>query len=120
MRAWIAIAVFAGGVVPGLAAPAPTRLTPADIQKTFFTGQEFTAATPSNIAFKMLFTADGKMTREPIGKSGVKDAGTWKLDKTGFCTTWKGSKPNCFTVMTSGDNKWSVMRGSSPVATWSK
>ena len=27
----------------------------------------------------MVFTADGKMTREPLGKTGVKGEGTWKL-----------------------------------------
>ena len=36
-----------------------------DIQSTFFNGQPFTAATPSNVKFKMTFTADGKMKREP-------------------------------------------------------
>jgi hypothetical protein len=68
----------------------------------------------------MSFTADGKMTREPAGKAGVKDTGTLKLDKTGFCTTWKGSKSNCFVIVTTGDNKWSVMKGSAVIAVWSK
>ena len=102
------------------AAPAPARLAPADIQKTFFNGTTFTSATPSNIQFKMTFTDNGKVVREPVGKSGVKGEGTWKLDKEGFCTTWKNSKPNCFIVMATGDNKWSVMKGSAVVAVWSK
>jgi len=58
--------------------------------------------------------------REPAGKAGVKDTGTWKLDKTGFCTTWKGSKTNCFVIVTAGENKWSVMKGSEAIAVWSK
>lgn len=103
-----------------MAAPAVARLAPGDIQKTFFNGQEFTASTPSNIQFKMVFKADGKVTREPVGKSGVKGDGTWKLDKDGFCTTWKNSKPNCFVLVATGDNKWSVMKGSAVVAVWSK
>jgi hypothetical protein len=102
------------------AAPAPARLAPADIQKTFFNGQTFTSATPSNIQFRMTFTDDGKVVREPVGKSGVKGEGTWKLDKDGFCTTWKNSKPNCFVVVATGDNKWSVMRGPAVVGVWSK
>ena len=81
-----------------------------DIQSTFFTGQPFTASTPSNIQYKMMFMADGKMTREPVGKTGVKGEGTWKLDKDGFCTTWKGCRPIASRGR-SGDNKWSVMRG---------
>ena len=99
---------------------AATRLSPSEIQSTFFNGQPFTASTPSNIKFKMVFTADGKVTREPLGKSGVKGAGTWKLSKEGFCTTWKDSKASCFTLVAAGQNKWSVMRGPAVVASWSK
>ena len=45
------IALSAGFV---LAAPAG-RMAPKDIQDTFFNGQPFTAATPSNVKFKMVF-----------------------------------------------------------------
>ena len=103
------------------AAPAPpAKLAPKDIQATFFTGHAFTASTPTNIKYKMVFTADGKVTRESLGKAGVKGDGTWKLDKDGFCTAWKGSKANCFRVVPSGDNKWSVMKGTTLVAVWTK
>jgi len=94
-------ALFAAGMVvvasitPALAAV----LAPNEIQATFFNGQPFTSSTPSNVKFKMVFTADGKMTREPVAKTtGVKGEGTWKLTKDGFCTTWKGSAANCFRV----------------------
>jgi hypothetical protein len=117
-RVAVATALIAFAAAPLSAQPA--RLAPADIQKSFFTGQPFTASTPSNIKYTMTFTADGKVTREPTGKAGVKGDGTWKLDKQGFCTAWKGSQPNCFTVVTSGDNKWSVMKGSTLVAEWTK
>ena len=120
MHVIAAVVVLLASIAPSDAAPAVARLAPADIQKTFFTGQPFTASTPSNIQFKMLFMTDGKMTREPVGKSGVKDSGTWKLDKNGFCTTWKNSKPNCFVLVSTGENKWSVMKGSAVVAVWSK
>jgi hypothetical protein len=121
MRRFIAAAVaLIAGAGASIAAPAPARLAPADIQKSFFTGQPFTAATPGGITFKMTFTANGKVTREPTGKAGVKGDGTWKLDKDGFCTTWKGSKSNCFVVISTGDNKWSVMKGSAVIAVWSK
>ena len=89
-------ALFVAGVaVMALIAPALAAvLAPNEIQATFFTGQPFTASA-TNIKFKMVFTADGKMTREPVGKSGAKSEGTWKLTKDGFCSTWKGSKANC-------------------------
>ena len=123
MRAGFA-GLVAGGVLgvllaaPALAAPA-AKLAPADIQATFFNGQPFTASTPSNLKFKMIFTADGKMKRQPIG-GGSRGEGTWKLSKDGFCSTWKGSKDNCFTVVSAGDNQWSVLKGSTIMATWSK
>ncbi len=101
-------------------ADAATRLSPQEIQATFFNGQPFTSATPSKIKFRMVFTADGKMIREPVGKSGTKGQGTWTLNKDGFCTTWVGSKAGCYTLVSSGPNKWSVMRGPAPVAEWSK
>jgi hypothetical protein len=109
-------------VAPVLVAPAfaaATKLAPNDIQTTFFNGQPFTAATNSNVKFKMTFTADGKMTRVPAN-GGAKGEGTWTLSKDGFCTTWKGAGANCFTVVSDGANKWSVLKGSTIMATWSK
>lgn len=95
-------------------------LTSKDIQATFFNNQPFTAATPSKVKYKMIFSPDGKVTREPLGKAGVKGEGTWKFTKDGFCTSWKGSKANCFRVVPSGENKWSVMQGSTVMAIWTK
>jgi hypothetical protein len=103
-----------------VAAAQPAKLPPSDIQTTFFNGQPFTASTLSNVKYKMTFMADGKMKREPIG-SGNKGEGTWKLSKDGFCTTWAGSTlSNCFTLMSAGTNKWSVMKGSNIQAVWTK
>ncbi len=115
-----AAAVLVTGVAAGAAPAAPAVVAPADIQATFFTGTPFTAATPSNTKFKMVFTADGKTTRTPVAKGGAKGSGTWKLSNDGFCTTWGKASENCFRLMTAGDNKWSVMKGNSVVATWSK
>src|SRR5215207_5208176 len=109
----VGTAVFAS-TVAALAAV----LSPSEIQATFFTGQAFTSSTPSNVKFKMVFTADGKMTREPLAKSGAKGEGTWKLSKEGFCTTWKGSPANCYRILSAGENKWSVMKGTTVVGTW--
>ena len=113
----VAVAALAAAMIPVLAA---TKLSPAEVQSTFFNGQPFTASTPSNIKFTMVFKPDGKVTREPQGKSGIKGEGTWKLSKDGFCTTWKGSKANCFTLVSVGENKWSVVKGAATVATWNK
>jgi hypothetical protein len=106
----------------GAASAAPAgKLAPNDIQSTFFNGQPFTSSTPSQaITYKMVFGTDGTMTREPQGKSGVKGEGNWKLSKDGFCTTWKNSPQNCFTLVSGADNKYSVMKGNTLVGIWSK
>jgi hypothetical protein len=103
------------------AAFAAEPMTPVDIKSTFFNGQPFTASTPSgSTRFKMTFTSDGKMTREPLAQSGYKNNGTWKLNAKGFCTTWQNAKRTCFTVIPNGENKWSVQQGANVVATWTK
>jgi hypothetical protein len=119
MRVGIAGIVVCAVLSSRVATAAP-KLSPAEIQATFFNGAEFTAATPSGIRFKMTFTADGKALRIPTGNGGSRSEGTWKLDDNGYCTTWKGGKPNCFTVVAGDKNKWSVMRGPAVIATWSK
>jgi hypothetical protein len=106
------------------AAFAAEQMAPSDIKATFFNGQSFTASTPGGTKFKMTFTPDGKMTREPLAESGSKNAGTWKLSAAGFCTTWQHAKPSCFTVIPKGENKWSVQKIATTiaitVAVWSK
>jgi len=101
------------------AAAQATKMAPNDIQSTFFNGQPFTSSTPANVKFKMTFTPDGKMKREPL-KTGAKGEGTWKLSKDGFCTTWSGNAARCYTLVGAGTNKWSVLSGSTIVAIWSK
>jgi hypothetical protein len=115
----VLVAPAAAAPATAPAKPAATKLAPADIQSTFFNGQAFTATTPSNLKFKMTFSADGKMKRQPVG-TGSRGEGTWKLSKDGFCTAWKSGKEGCFTVVAAGDNKWSVLKGSTIMATWSK
>jgi hypothetical protein len=95
-------------------------MKPSDIQATFFDGKPFTASTTSGTKFKMTFSPDGKLTRQPSGKAGKKSSGTWKLDSSGFCSTWKGAETNCYTVTPSGRNKWSIQKGSTTLAVWSK
>jgi hypothetical protein len=108
--------VVAGTLISACAAFAAEPMAPNDIQATFFNGKPFTASTTSGTQFKMIFTPDGKMTREPRGKSGKKNSGTWKLDTQGFCTTWKRAETNCYTIVPSGKNKWSVQKGSTALA----
>ena len=106
------------------AAFAAEPMAPSDIQATFFNGQPFSASTPSGTQFKMTFTPDGKMTREPLAHTGYKNNGTWKLTAKGFCTSWSRSKATCYTIIPRGENKWSVQQAVTTIATtiamWSK
>ena len=76
-----ALLVAGVAVVAVTASAFAAALAPNEIQTTFFTGQPFTASA-TNVKFKMTFTSDGKMTREPIG-GGAKGEGMWKLTKDG-------------------------------------
>jgi hypothetical protein len=120
----IVLFVFVEVLFGGHAALAAEPMAPNEIRATFFTGQPFTAVSLSGTKFTMTFTPDGKMTREPLEQSGNSSAGTWKLNAKGFCTTWNRAKPNCFTVVPSGENKWSVQKIATTIATtvavWSK
>src|SRR5262249_31073914 len=108
--------LIAGVAVVAVTAPAfAAALAPNAIQATFFTGQPFTAGA-RNTKNRSTSSPEDKRTREPIGSGGAKAEGTWKLTKDGFCTTWQGSKANCFKIITAGDNKWSVMKGTTAVA----
>jgi hypothetical protein len=111
-------AVVLFGVSGALAAE---PMAQSEIQSTFFTGQPFTVTSNSGTKFKMTFTPDGRITREPLVQTGNTSTGTWKLNAKGFCTTWSHAKPNCFTIVPSGENKWSVQKTiATTVAVWSK
>jgi hypothetical protein len=111
----VAVVTVFAAIAPAFAAV----LAPNEIQATFFTGQPFTASGKGG-KFTMVFTADGKMTRELVGKSVAKTEGTWKLTKDGYCSTWKGSTANCYRVESAGENKWLVKKGTTLAATWTK
>jgi hypothetical protein len=106
------------------AAFAGQPMAPNDIKATFFNGQPFAAASPSGTKFTMTFTPDGKMTRQALAQSGKTNVGIWKLNAKGFCTSWERAGSNCFTVIPSGENKWSVQRTATTITTtiavWSR
>lgn len=104
---------------------AADAMRPDDIKSAFFNGQPFIAATPSGTKFKMTFAPDGKALREPLASAGgPSKTGTWRLSPAGFCTSWAGAKPSCFTLVPMSDNRWSVQRVATTisvsVAVWSK
>jgi hypothetical protein len=102
--------VLAGLLLSAGADFAASPMSPSDIQATFFNGQPFAATALTGAKFKMTFTPDGKMTREPLAQPGKKNTGTWKPNAKGFCSSWEHARSNCFTVVPIGENKWSVQK----------
>jgi hypothetical protein len=117
----LAIAVI---LIEASVAFAGEPMTASDIKATFFNGQPFTAASPTGTKFTMVFTPDGKMTRQALAPPNKTNVGTWKLNAKGFCTSWEHAKANCFTVNPNGENKWSIQHIATTiettVAVWSK
>jgi hypothetical protein len=88
--------------------------------KQFLTGQPFTSIISSKQTFKMVLSGDGKMTREPLGPTGTKGDGTWALQGDKLCTTWAGARRNCFVIRMKDASRWSIMKGKTEVAVWSR
>jgi hypothetical protein len=114
-------------LLPLLYTPAQSQaLTGDQIKSLFFNGKPFVATSTTRQRFTMVFTPDGKATREQLKKQGEpteKTAGTWKVVKEGFCTSWKqGSPATCYRLVPNSldDAKWSVMKGAVTVASWTK
>ena len=114
------LAGIAAALLVPVVAFAAQKLLPKEIQTEFFDGKPFNAATTSGTKFKMTFATDGKVTREPQDKAGQKGEGTWKLSKEGFCTSWREKSSTCYTLVNVDKNKWSVVKGATTVAVWSK
>ena len=114
-------------LLPLLYSPAQSQaLTGDQIKANFFNGKPFVATSTTRQRFTMIFTPDGKATREQLKKPGEpteKVSGTWKVVKEGFCTSWKqGSPATCYRLVPNSldDAKWSVMKGAVTVASWTK
>lgn len=122
------VLLFALTLLPLMFSPAQSQaLTGDQIKAMFFNGKPFVATSTTRQRFTMVFTPDGKATREPLkkasGEQPEKTVGTWKVVKEGFCTSWKqGSPATCYRLVpnTSDDTKWSVMKGAVTVASWTK
>jgi hypothetical protein len=124
MRTGLAIVGVAIGAMSVMPSPAFSQaLEGTAIKAMFFNGKAFVASSPTRTRYTMVFTPDGKATREPLGKPTEKVDGTWKIVKEGFCTSWKqGAQATCYRLVpnTSVENRWSVMKGATTVASWTK
>lgn len=101
MRALLTLALTSFSLLPLLSSPAQSQALTGDaIKATFFNGKPFVASSTTRQRFTMVFTPDGKASREPLGKPGDKVAGTWKVVKEGFCTSWKqGQSATCYRLV---------------------
>jgi hypothetical protein len=124
MRSLTSLALASLALLPFLHSPAQSQAMTGDaIKSLFFTGKPFVANSTTRQRFTMVFTPDGKASREPVGKPEQKVAGTWKVVKEGFCTSWKqGQQATCYRLVPNSliENKWSVMKGAVTIASWTK
>ena len=99
-------------------------MAPADIPAAFLNGQPFVAAALAGNKFKMTFTPDGKITREPLGQSGKPISGTLEAQCQGFLHELGTRTVQLFHSVPIGQNRWSVQKVATTisvsVATWSK
>src|SRR5262245_10590674 len=94
---WLLAATLSYLPWPLEAADKPQPLTPDDIKTTFATGHAFSAATPGGEVVMLTFKPDGTAQAAPKGKKKV-SKGKWRLNDTGYCTTWGKSAEHCYTV----------------------
>ena len=124
MRAFLYLAITSFSLLPLLSSPAQSQALTGDaIKATFFNGKPFVASSTTRQRFTMVFTPDGKASREPVGKPDQKVAGTWKVVKEGFCTSWKqGQQATCYRLVPNSliEGRWSVMKGAVTIASWTK
>lgn len=118
MRAALAGVAVLVTLVP--AAAQSTKLTPKEIQATFFTGEPFFASTTAGLKFRMVYAPDGKTTRHSMSTSETLAEGSWKLSRDGFCTAWSGGRPSCYVLVATEPNRWAVVRGATTIGVWSK
>lgn len=101
----------------------PEKLTGDQIKQTWFNGQPFVATGPDGIAYRMVFTEDGKSTRVAVAAKKPKaTAGFWRVIAEGYCSRWAGSnREKCFNVRKSPDGSETVVRfGQQIAATWKR
>jgi hypothetical protein len=101
------------GAKPASAKPASAKVAGASATSASAAGTSAAGTSAAGTSAAGTSAADGAAT-----------SGTWKLSPAGFCTSWAGAKPSCFTLVPMSDNRWSVQRIATTisvsVAIWSK
>jgi hypothetical protein len=102
----------------------PEKLSGDQIKSQWFDGQPFVATGPDGIAYKMVFTADGKAARIAVNasKKARPTGGFWRVIAEGYCSRWAGSnREKCFNVRPAQEGGQMVVRfGQQIAATWKR
>lgn len=99
----------------------PEKISGDAIKTEWFDGRPFLAIGPDGAQYQMVFTADGKSVRTPVGvKKPKPTTGFWRVIAEGYCSRWAGSnREKCFNVRKSPDGAETVVRfGAIVAATW--
>ena len=101
----------------------PEKLSGDQIKQLWFDGLPFIATGPDGVAYRMVFSPDGKSTRIAVAaKKPRPTAGFWRVIAEGYCSRWAGSnREKCFNVRKSPDGNETVVRfGQQIAATWKR
>lgn len=101
----------------------PEKMTGEQIREAWFDGRPFVATGPDGTAYRMVFTPDGKATRQAmVGKRPRVVTGFWRVIAEGYCSRWAGNnREKCFNLRKSEDGTGTVVRFGQQIAgSWSR
>jgi hypothetical protein len=69
------------------------------------------------LKFRMIFSPNGTMTREPIS-GGHSGQGTWRMLGNDICMAWKGASEYCYSFQKVAESRVEILRDSTTQAVW--
>lgn len=93
----LTIALLAGACLPSAAQPADVLWAPEQIRAQWV-GKKVFGRASNGQAVELQLAADGTAT---VSAGTLQDSGTWRLNESGYCATWKvirAGQERCFTV----------------------
>lgn len=95
----------------------PTPQRASDDLAPFLNGRPFIATTERGSKLTFTFRADGSVERAAVSGGSTEGRGTWRRVGDQVCTTWTGSKENCFTFQKTDQGLDQLLNGTR-VAKW--
>ena len=114
----LALAASSTMCLPTMAAT--TALTPAQIKTDFGTGKSINGVTvPGGRRYSLTLGTDGTAQMTMRNDKSVR-TGTWKVSKTGYCSTWGSGTEHCYTIQENGKQYDVLDHAGTVIAHWTK